>query len=80
MPALEREQLVLEAEPRQESGPERRLESSKQGDWPVGHVLDHQGWRPYPGQLQLQQEEAYQQEVGRQLPAQRPVPLQLRQQ
>ena len=58
VPALKREQLVLEAEPRRESGPERRLESSKQGDWPVGHVLDHQGRRPYPGRLQLQQEEA----------------------
>ena len=81
MPALGREQLVMEAlqvEPRQESGPEHRLGSSKRGDWPVGHGLDHRDHHrdrhPYPGQLQLRQE------VGWELPAQWPVPLQLHRQ
>lgn len=93
MPALGREQLVPEAlqvEPRQESGPEHRLGSSKRGDWPVGHGLDHRDHHrdrhPYPGQLQLRQEEvqeqegAPRQEVGWELPAQWPVPLQLHRQ
>ena len=89
MPALGREQLVLEAlqmELRQGSGPKHRLASSKQEDWPVDHGLDRRDRHPYPGQLQLQQEEvsqqegALRQEVGWELPAQRPVPLQPRRQ